>query len=211
MFEKSKTTMTPEIKSKREAAEQTAAAVRSSETALIGALSNLEAARNRANGLERQAAELREKIAAQLRAGDIAGADKSGKAVADAIGAGEVAQINIGIHQQNIAACENDLVDAERTAEEAHRALHQALAAELLAELHEDARSKWLRCWQHNLAAGNAQPFQDFARWVFLESGAASTPTLEMDAPASPPVAASFGIVERRQMRDRVFARQNPN
>jgi uncharacterized Ntn-hydrolase superfamily protein len=206
LFKKSEST---ELKTRRELAEQTASAVKASETALLGALSNLEAARNRATGLERQAAELREKIAAQLRAGDIAGADKSGKAVADAIGAGEVAQINIGIHQQNIAACENDLVDAEQAADTAHRALHQALAAELLAELHDDARSKWLRCWQYNLAAGNAQPFQDFARWVFLESGAASTPTVEMDAPGAPPVAASIGHVERIEMRSRVFARQN--
>jgi hypothetical protein len=208
MFTK-KTTESTELKTRREAAEAAAVLVRSSETSLLGAISNLEAARNRANGLERQAAELREKIAAQLRAGDISGAEKSGKAVADAIGAGEVAQINIGIHQAHVESCEADLIAAELEADTAHCDLHHAIHAELRAELHADALGKWLKAWQHYMAAGNQQSFLDFARQVFLSSGAASIPIVEMDAPASPPIAASIGFVERRAMRDRVFARQN--
>jgi hypothetical protein len=209
-----KKTESSELKTRREAAEQTAAAVLTAEASLIKAMGDLQDVKNRVGSLATHRETLRQKVRDLLNEGQVTEAEKTGKLIGDASGALEVAEINANLFAENVEAREQDLIRAEEDALTAFQAVHAHQHDAMRAQLVEEVATRWRSAWKHALAAGNTITFSDWLKAVahdgHVNVADEHLPAVDLSGlPPHPTQAQSVGHVARRQMKDRIWQRAN--
>jgi hypothetical protein len=199
------------MKTLKAEAQATAAAVVATEEKLLKSRAGVGDVAARSSNLARLLADLRAKVAALVKSGDLDGAAKLAQPIGDTRAAIEGNQEVRALTDAHLAELEFELVQAEYQAKRAFEALHQQQADDLRAALVEDFSRRWRACFHHYLRAGGPQTFEGWSRGVMLDGNLLvadehlGPPDLG-GLPAHPPQSEAINFVRRRELLDRVYA-----
>jgi hypothetical protein len=179
-------------------------ALRQSEEDYKNAGAVLDDARKNVTRLTGELARLKGKIQDHLSTGNTAAAQKLHQDVTEAQSALDMAQNIADSYAGRIEAMRLGIARREVQAEEAHKAAHRHLADQLREELVSDIRSKWVKAWRHNLAAGSSQTFVDFVKFTIgseAHGGDLFTREVGVTLDENRPLSPLIGITERGDLR----------
>jgi hypothetical protein len=199
------------MKTLKTEAQATAAAVVAAEEKLLKARAGVGDVAARNSNLVRLLADLRGKVAALVKTGDLDGAAKLAQPIGDTRAAIEGAEEVRALTDEHLAELEYELVQAEYQAKRAFEALHQQQADELRAALVEDFSRRWRACFHHYLRAGGPQTFEQWSRAVMIDGNLLvadehlGPPDLG-GMPAHPLQSEAINFVRRRELLGRLYA-----